>query len=109
MVIITRNIAFDMYNRRKRENVIYMDDDINDVRDEGLLPTEIVLNKINISEVARVLKQMDVKYSDVIILRYFYNLSDAEIGSILGINDQLIRVRLHRARKILVRKITGEA
>lgn len=109
MVIITRNIAFDIYNKRKRENIIYIDDDINEVPDEGLPPTEIVLNKINISEVAQALKKMDEKYSDVIILRYFYNLNDAEISNLLGITEQLIRVRLHRARKILVNKMTGDA
>jgi RNA polymerase sigma-70 factor (ECF subfamily) len=105
IIIITRNTAIDIYNKRKREQVALVEDEMLAIPDGGDLPAEIVINKINMDSLVEFLGKMDQKYSDIVVLKYFYNLIDSEISKMLGITEQLVRVRLHRARKILVDKM----
>jgi RNA polymerase sigma-70 factor (ECF subfamily) len=52
-------------------------------------------------EVQRCLKTLNVKYSEVILLYFFENLSYQEISDILRIPTSTVGVRIGRAKKIL--------
>ena len=110
MIIITRNQAINLYKKRKREidKVVYLDEEINEIPDNGLLPADIVLNKVDVEDVVQTLKQMDVKYADVLNLKFFYGFSDQEISVAMGITVELVRVRVFRARKLLISRLVGE-
>lgn len=51
---------------------------------------------------------LPLKYRTVIALYYFEDLSAAEISGMLGISENLVRVRLNRGRNILKEVLTKE-
>jgi RNA polymerase sigma-70 factor (ECF subfamily) len=59
-------------------------------------------------EVQQCLKTLDVKYSEVILLYFFENLSYEEISDILRIPTSTVGVRISRAKKILKIACTGK-
>ncbi len=53
------------------------------------------------AEVWKTLNQLDEPFRMVVVLRYFHELSVAEISEILSINEGTIHSRLHTARERL--------
>lgn len=52
--------------------------------------------------------KMPAKYKDVVMLKYYYDLSNEEIASTLRITEGAVRTRLFRARKVLAPFTEGE-
>jgi len=52
-------------------------------------------------EIRRAVERLSAKYREVVVLRYFEDLSIGEIAEILGISANNVEVRLTRARKRL--------
>ncbi len=105
LIITVRNAAFKQYNHRKRETAV---EDIE--QDEtGTMPDVAVTAEQK--DVKRILfdmvKAMDSKYSDVLMMKYYYNMSINEIAEQLGLTPQNVKVRLHRGRAILKTKLEG--
>lgn len=64
-------------------------------------PEESVIKNEKEAEVWKSLNQLDEPFRMVVILRYFHELSIAEISEILSINEGTIHSRLHTARERL--------
>ena len=107
MVIITRNIAIEIYNKKKKEAPTYDSRELDEIPDNKLVPIDIIINNESISEIRDALSLLDSKYSDIILLKYFSDYSNIEIASLLNISEDLVRVRLHRAKKLLLLKVNG--
>lgn len=107
MAIVVRNAAVDMYNKRKNEKIVHIND-ILDMPDEKPLPLEFVINNENITNMQKTLHSLEPKYADVVLMKYFYDYSDAEIALLFGISEQLVRVRLQRAKKKLISRMPKE-
>lgn len=105
MVIVVRNAAYDIYNSSKKHRNSYFEDETMEIVDPEPTPLEITVSNDGIDRIKKALQTMDPKYADVITLRYFYDLSNREISSLLSILEQTVRVRLHRAKKILSSKL----
>ena len=58
-----------------------------------------------ISEIYSLLEKLNVKYREVLLLKYIEGLDIDDIGEILGISPATVRVRIHRAIKILQKKL----
>ena len=104
MTITVRNAAFKIYNHRKRENVteeIYKDDEV--IQDISVDTENKDIKRILFDMV----KSLDSKYSDVIMLKYYCDLSVNEIAENLGLTPENVKVRLHRARALLKSKLEG--
>jgi RNA polymerase sigma-70 factor (ECF subfamily) len=102
LVIITRNIAINIYNEKKREVSAFSEDELADTLPDGhLLPLDTVISNEGIALIKQALTVMDQKYSDVILMKYFSDYTISEIASLFNISEQLVRVRLFRARKQL--------
>jgi RNA polymerase sigma-70 factor, ECF subfamily len=63
-----------------------------------VMPEESVMQNDNEAEIWKALNQLDEPFRVVVILRYFHELSIAEISEILSINEGTIHSRLHTAR-----------
>ena len=50
---------------------------------------------------------MDSKYGDVLMLKYYYDMSINEMAEQLGLTPENVKVRLHRGRAILKSKLEG--
>lgn len=107
LVIITRNIAINIYNEKKRESSAFSGDELSEtLPDESSLPLDVVISNEGIEWVKDALLTMDHKYSDVVVMRYFSDYTIPEIASLFNISEQLVRVRLHRARKQLLEQLS---
>ncbi len=104
LTITARNAAFKIYNHRKRENVteeIYKDDEI--IQDISVDTEKKDIKRI----LFEMVKSLDSKYSDVIMLKYYCDLSVNEIAAALDLTPENVKVRLHRARALLKTKLEG--
>jgi len=100
VVIIVRNIALDMLRWQNRNQTTHLDENLEYSDD-----SDFVLDDISAKEayekIAERIAGMNKAYSDILYLKYGLGLSDEEIGRMLGISQENVRMRLSRARKSL--------
>ncbi len=65
------------------------------------LPEESAIQNDRQAEVWKALNKLDEPFRTVVVLRYFHELSVAEISEILSVNEGTIHSRLHKARERL--------
>ncbi len=65
------------------------------------LPEEMVIQSEKEARIWNSLNQLDERHRIVVVLRYFHELSVAEISEILSVNEGTIHSRLHSAREKL--------
>jgi RNA polymerase sigma-70 factor, ECF subfamily len=66
-----------------------------------ILPEDAVLQSEKEAQIWNALNQLDEPHRTVVVLRYFHELSIAEISEILSVNEGTIHSRLHNAREKL--------
>jgi RNA polymerase sigma-70 factor (ECF subfamily) len=71
------------------------------------LPEESVIQNEKEAAIWNSLDQLDERYRTVVILRYFHELSIAEISEILSVNEGTIHSRLYSAREKLRHALKG--
>ncbi len=93
---IALNSARDAYRKQKRKGEEAVDTELvsdstqhNDVIEDRLLLEKVILN-------------LTEDQKQVVQLYYFESMNIAEISEILEINESLVKVRLHRARKAML-------
>ncbi|UZQ85499.1 sigma-70 family RNA polymerase sigma factor [Thermoclostridium stercorarium] len=107
LVIIVRNIAINVYNKKRRLSDFSMER-LFDSSDTNINPEEYMLKIENAEWVARKLASINPEYADVLVLRYTYQFSIEEIAYLLNTTEGNVRVKLHRARKALHEIMKGE-
>jgi RNA polymerase sigma-70 factor (ECF subfamily) len=102
LVIICRNVALTMLKKVKRNNaeLLELEDMVEDTF-ENNNALDYVLSEELLQMVKDVLKEMDPIYADVFTLRYFYDYSTIETAALLTTTEVNVRVRLHRAKKMI--------
>lgn len=102
LLIINRNTAYAIYKKNMNEQ------DIDDYADSIASSDNIELNfevTENTDKIFKMFKSLDTKYSDVLVLKFFYDLSDAEIAKKLDITVENARTRIFRGRNQLKKMI----
>jgi RNA polymerase sigma-70 factor (ECF subfamily) len=74
-----------------------------------LLPEEAVIRNQQEKVLWDHLNGMDEKFRTVVVLRYFHDLSIAEISEILSVNEGTIHSRLHTARERLRQALESQS
>jgi RNA polymerase sigma-70 factor (ECF subfamily) len=105
MVIITRNIAINIYNAKKKEAIIYDYGELKEMPDDAMLPIDILINDERIQNIKAALSSLDSKYSDIILMKYYSDYTNSEIASLFNISEDLVSVRLLRGKKLLLNKL----
>lgn len=72
-----------------------------DLLDQNLVPDEVIINDQKIELVRLFVNQMESKYQRLITLRYFDELSYAEIAELLNTPLGTIKAQLYRSRRLL--------
>lgn len=106
VVIIVRNIAINLYRKRKKQNDMALDDIDEILPDNRETVDENIINEETFNRIAAIIKELHPTYADVISLKYFYYYSDKEIGKLLNISPENVRIRLHRARQSLIKLLS---
>jgi RNA polymerase sigma-70 factor, ECF subfamily len=76
---------------------------LNDCSDENI--EEELIHDYECKLLWRTILQLPIIYRDVIILFYYKSFSVVEISSLLKVHVGTIRIRLHRAREMLKKKV----
>ncbi len=71
-------------------------------------PEDVVLQNESSAEVQRWLKALPVEYRLVITLRYWQDLSYAEIAQATGASESAVKSKLHRARCMLAQQVMAQ-
>ncbi len=104
MIRVVRNASLNFVKRKVRERKAYSKAFREDTRkaDTG---EEVVLKKEAIDFVQEALEKLPAKLQAVLHLKEFGSLNYKEIGSILGITEGNVKVRVFRAREQLAKYI----
>ena len=99
LVTVTKNAALTILARQKGQADGYepLEETIEDETD---LEGEAIA-RLDAQSIFSVIEEMSEELRSVFLLKYAHDLSHKEIGKALGISENNVTVRLHRARKKL--------
>ena len=104
VVTIVRNVAITMLDRETRQDAEVLDEE---QRDDFDVEAQ-VLAQISTEKIYKVIDDLREEQKNVFLLKYAHDLSHREIGELLGISENNVTVRLHRARKNLAELLKKE-
>ncbi|MGF7060272.1 RNA polymerase sigma factor [Brassicibacter mesophilus] len=107
LVIIVKNISIDMYNKRKKENIVLLEETSN-FSNKALASEERLLEGYEDSNLIKKILKLPPNYSNILMMKYAHGYTDEEIADILDISKANIRKRAERARKALLKHIEEE-
>jgi RNA polymerase sigma-70 factor (ECF subfamily) len=107
LLSITSHWCIDFLRRRRAVSLDEME--VRPVADSGVEHPELLaLQSERRDEVQRWLNALPDPYRSVLVLRYWHELSYAEISESTGLPVSTIRMRLFRARQLLAKERGGE-
>ena len=104
-VITVRHTAVTMLNRKKRERI---DGNVTleELAGSGQVEDQL-LSEAGIEQVKSAVRALPPREQDIMMMRYFREMTDEEIAEALGLKAVSVRVHLTRARKHLA-ELLGE-
>lgn len=92
--IIARNASVKIKNKNDKNAVRF--EEIDGYADQNTLPS-VLDDRVDFNEIVAAFQKLDCKYSDVLMLRYCYDMSFPEISDLLHITEGCAKTRLYRA------------
>ena len=112
LITISKNLHVDLLRKRKRNPLEKSDkgtrEAIKQVLDDAPSAEDQLIIEQNLSNLLQHLKKLKPHYRKVLTLRYFNELSYAQIAEELGEPINNVKVKLLRAKKLLAAVIQGE-
>ena len=114
---ISVNTCLDWKKKKNRIKSINFSNMVNeenrhqniDIKDESLLPDEIILKGEDQKQVHELIYELSDKYKTVLIMYHFNEMSYSDISTALNIPQRTVETRLYRARRMLKDKISKMA
>jgi RNA polymerase sigma-70 factor (ECF subfamily) len=108
VVIICRNISYNIYNKRKHSSTLPIDEFDEVMPDNSFDLDEQLISRDRLSLLKGKIKLLYEPYADIITLKYIFEYSEKEISKMLDISEQNVRVRLNRAKNSLIKLINAD-
>jgi RNA polymerase sigma-70 factor (ECF subfamily) len=107
LITISKNIHIDLVRKRKKNLLDSRrnDDAIKGVHDDAPSMEDQLIQEQNLADLLRDIKSLKPHYQEVINLRYFNELSYADIAEKLNEPINNIKVKILRAKKLLAEVI----
>lgn len=110
LIAISKNIHVDLIRKRKKsletgEN----QESVKKVLDDAPTAEDVLITEQNLATLLSHIKKLKPHYQEVINLRYFKELSYAEIAEQLNEPINNVKVKILRAKKLLAQVIKGKA
>jgi RNA polymerase sigma-70 factor (ECF subfamily) len=100
LIRVTKNLAINVVKRKSREKA--MVDKIKKVPKTPVQNGEDVLIDVETKEMVRAaVEKLPEKLKSVLILKEYADLNYKQIGTVLHITESNVKVRVHRARKMI--------
>jgi len=90
--------------KRKSEHVVFTDE-LPDRPDDGADPAEALAAKADAEEIRAAVESLPLHYRSVTVFRYFEDMSVPEIADVLGVPEGTVKFRLHKAKKLMRRRL----
>ena len=99
LVTIVKNVAINLYHREKRTTPIDLAeyDEADDFNLEDMITSQETA-----SDAMKLVGRLKEELRGVFLLKYAHDMSHREIAKVLGITENNVTVRLHRAKTKLV-------
>lgn len=91
---IATNLARDHYKRAETRRAVGMSEEVEWLDDQAPLPEEMLLENAEVQQVALALRSLPDHQRETVILRYYQELSLAEIAEILDVPVGTVKSRL---------------
>lgn len=104
LVTILKNIALTMLESNKKQATEEFDENMRAPDDVEAQAIEA----ISTGRVFEIINKMEESYKSVLVLKHAYDYSHKQIADLLGISENNVTVRLHRAKKILAELLKAE-
>lgn len=104
LITISKNLHVDLLRKRKRSLMNEMDsrgDEVKKVLDETPTVEDRLITEQNLAHLLQDIKKLKPHYQKVINLRYFQEMSYADIAKELNEPVNNVKVKLLRAKKLL--------
>ncbi|MCL2223361.1 MAG: sigma-70 family RNA polymerase sigma factor [Defluviitaleaceae bacterium] len=98
LVTVVKNVAINLYHKRNKVLPTNFDE-FEQASDFNL--EETVAERDEASRAVRLIDKLSDELRAVFLLKFAHDLPHKEIGNILGISENNVTVRLHRAKKKL--------
>lgn len=97
---VSINNYYNLYNKNKKRNkyIIDLNDDISTELVDDISTEDYVINEEYREYVNKVLDSLKPSYKNLIVLKYFMDLSYKEISNLLDISEDKVKTYLYRAR-----------
>ena len=105
VVTIVKNVSLTMRSKQ----LSHATEEYDEEQCDGFDLEEHTISKMNADSIYQLLDKLGEDMKAVFLLRYAHELSHREIGQILGISENNVTVRLHRAKKKLAEMIYSRA
>ena len=111
LIAISKNLHVDLIRKRKRNVLESSETDnseaITRVLDDAPTAEDLLITEQNLASLLQHIKKLKPHYQEVINLRYFNEMSYAEIANKLGEPINNVKVKLLRAKKLLAEIINS--
>lgn len=98
VVTIVKNVALTMLKKARSYETQELDEDIQDSFDLE----EQTLSELGAEQIYRAVGELGEELKSVFLLKYVHDFSHKDIGRLLGITENNVTVRLHRAKRKLM-------
>lgn len=85
-VLIAKSIAINTISKNRKYKLQPIKDEVF-IEDEKISLENLIIRNEQIGVIRECLNDMDVRYANSIIFRYYYGFSDSETAELLGINS----------------------
>jgi RNA polymerase sigma-70 factor (ECF subfamily) len=111
LLSIAAHYCIDSLRRRKLNVISIDDDDVTvEIPDVGALNPEVeAVRSEERDQLNAMLRSLDAIDRAAIVLRYWYDFSEAEIAQSLSLTVSAVKSRLHRTRRVLGRMWQDES
>ena len=107
LLSVAANLSRDLLRKRKRRGLVHSDELLRGAIGEGS-PAGDASEREEHERLRDAVSRLPDEKRLVVILRYFEGMSLAEMEEVVGESRSTLKVRLHRARKDLLRDLDGE-
>ena len=110
--VVAKNTAINKYKSEKKDKTHFVEID-NDILfaingDKSADPLEIVINDDNVNYIYSKIDELGEKYSEVLTLKYKYELTPEEIATLTELSIKTVYTKLSRGRELLKSKLFEE-
>lgn len=105
---VVRNQAIDVYKRKKKIEYTHDTDYYRLANQDEISIDKNLLELEKREEITKKLDLINHRYSTVLTLKYYLDLSNQEIAKSMDCSELNVRVLLHRARQSLKKILTNE-